>query len=83
MTPRVGFLNYPNQVTGLKVLLGRRLPLRASVQRRYVLFDPTGPDHISVRLSTGVTFTMVKESSWALKRSNCTDQRLRVLKNAN
>ena len=48
VTPRVGFLNYPNQVTGLKVLLGR-----VSVQRRYVLFDPTGPDHLSVRLRTG------------------------------
>ena len=36
-------------------MLGRRLPLRASVQRRYVLSDPTGPDHISVRLITGVS----------------------------
>ena len=60
VTPRVGFLNYPNQVTGLKVLLGRRLPLRASVQRRYTISDPTGPDRISVRVSMGVKFTMVK-----------------------
>ena len=64
VTPRVGFVNYPNQVTGLKVLLGTRLPLRASVQSRYMLSDPTGPDRISVcnvfNVRTGVTFMMVK-----------------------
>ena len=60
VTPRVVFLNYPNQVTDLKDLLGRRLPLRESVQRWYVLSDPTGLDCISVRLVTGVTSTMVK-----------------------
>ena len=60
VTPRVGFLNYSNQFTGLKVLLRRRLPLQASVQRRYVLSDPTEPDRISVRVSMGVAFTMVK-----------------------
>ena len=59
-TPRLGFLNYPNKVTCLKVLLGGRLPLKASVQRRYVFSYPTGPDRISVRLRTGETFKMVK-----------------------
>ena len=37
---RVGLLKYPNQATGLQVLLGSRLPLGTSVQCQDVLLVP-------------------------------------------
>ena len=100
VTSRVGVINYPNQVTGLKKFLGKRLPPRMSVQHRYVLSESTEPNSKNVRLRTSKTFTVIKfiiankrqetgivffllKKKGALRLSNCTDQCLRVLRDAN